>query len=82
VSGVDVLAVMKRLHQQSASHPNGSVSLESESSKAISAVSELVEAAQEMNALAKGPDGGVSQADKRSIILRMNAALARCGVAP
>ena len=43
---------------------------------AQAAVAELIEAAIEMNRLAKGPAGGVSQADKRAIVNRMESALA------
>lgn len=44
--------------------------------EACAAVAELIEAAAEMNRLAKGPAGGVSQAEKRAIVDRMDAALA------
>ena len=43
------------------------------------AVAELIEAAAEMNCLAKGPTGGVSASDKRAVIARMDAALADVG---
>lgn len=49
--------------------------------QARAAVAELIEAADEMNRLAKGPTGGVSQSDKRAIIARMDAALANIGSA-
>jgi hypothetical protein len=46
--------------------------------QARDAVAELLAAAEEMNRLAKGPGGGVSQAEKRAIVTRMDAAIARC----
>jgi len=45
--------------------------------EARAAVAELIEAAKEMNRLAKGPSGGVSQVCKKTIVARMDAALAR-----
>jgi len=45
----------------------------------LRAVDELIKAAREMNRLAKGPEGGVSMADKRAIVARMDAALANIG---
>lgn len=47
--------------------------------KARAAVAELIEAAAEMNCLAKGPTGGVSVSDKRAVIARMDAALSSIG---
>lgn len=41
------------------------------------AIAELADAAAAMNRLAKGPVGGVSQADKKAIVDRMDAALAK-----
>ena len=45
--------------------------------QARAAVDELFQAASEMNRLAKGPAGGVSQTDKRAAVDRLTAALAR-----
>jgi hypothetical protein len=47
--------------------------------RALGAVDELIAAAKQMNRLAKGPAGGVSQADKRAIVVRMDKALAAFG---
>lgn len=46
---------------------------------ARAAIAELIGAASEMNRLAKGPAGGVSQSDKRAVIARMEAAIANIG---
>ena len=83
---IDVLAVMNFLADEAAhaallsrfdeeAHKFGKAA--SDAVKAHAAVAELIEAASEMNRLAKGPTGGVSQADKRATVDRMTAALAR-----
>ena len=41
------------------------------------AVAELLAAASDMQRLAKGPAGGVSQSEKRATVVRMDRALAR-----
>ena len=41
------------------------------------AVAELLTAASDMQRLAKGPAGGVSQSEKRATVARMDRALAR-----
>ena len=43
----------------------------------IDAVDALLSVAVEMNQLAKGPAGGVSQAQKRAVVERMDAAIVR-----
>lgn len=72
---VDVLAVMNDCRNDLDAARMGVAA--KELAKARAAVAELIEAAGEMNRLAKGPAGGVSQQDKRAIVGRMDAALAR-----
>lgn len=75
---VDVLAWLDSLHATTA---NGAIANgkwdEAQTARAV--VAELIEAASEMNRLAKGPTGGVGVADKHAVIARMDAAIARVG---
>lgn len=76
--GIDVLDFLDKLvarHRGLMSSDAYAAQELSKATYAYNVVSELVEAAEQMNALAKGPVGGVSQADKRAVIARMNAAL-------
>lgn len=80
MSAVDVLAVMKRCHHQSASHPNGSVALESESFKAIAAVAELMEAHATLLAqVDAGTSADYRALQETAVVRRSRTALARCG---
>jgi hypothetical protein len=79
---VDVLAVMD---EEIASHRDNLPEFQPELDQMLAAravVADLIEAAAEMNRLAKGPEGGVSMADKRAIVARMDAVLARIGGTP
>lgn len=67
---VDVLAVLDETYGLLA----GPAAEQLEAARA--AIADLIEASARMNALAKGPVGGVSQADKRAVVARMDAALA------
>ena len=51
----------------------------SDAGRALWALDELIAAAKAMSELAKGPASGVSAAQKRDIIMRMDQAIARFG---
>lgn len=78
---VDVLAVWDDVIDHATNKPERNcgtlVGLRLKDSRA--AIAELIEAAAEMNRLAKGPTGGVTSAEKRAICARMDAALRAAG---
>lgn len=83
MTAVDVLAVMAQAKEEIRRYrENLGVTAPSitipDLAEARDAVVELMDAAAEMNRLAKGPVGGVSQSDKKAIVSRVGAALTRC----
>lgn len=62
------------IRHQSGSAPN-------DLTEARAAIAELIEAALQMNGLAKGPSAGVTQKQKQDAIGRMDAALRAVGAA-